>query len=608
MDHAKANETQDGGQTDRIIAEELQQLLASPMFVRSPVLSRLLQFLVDHRLRGGRAAPKAYAIATEALGRSVDFDPAVDSYPRVMVGRLRSLLDRYYADTPWVHRLRVPQGSYEVVVQHRTAPPSARSAEDRAADAAAGPRGYAGAGGPATPQRLHGAAAPSSRLGLWVVAIVIAGLALFTGWWVFGGHNRLFAGDPVPRPVLEVSAPLAGETSQSRALARALDGKLRDGLRRFDLVDLLSAKAPGGTAPATRADYRLDVSLVRNMEGPVDVTLVLNRVADQRTIWSQQMRLAEDQVPEFTAIEPAIAQLAGDYGAIVRDQVQRQPDNFAPGFPCVAQFHRMRQMRNAITAAQVDRCLRATLDANPLDPPALTALSLLRYSEWQPQRSTAAGAEALAEARSLAERAYESGPNTSTGLLAMARAHYYAGNCLGGNAMGAAAVRLNPYDADMTGFLGLLKLACGQMVEGEALLQRSLDLDASYPGVPAVALAFVLSQRGEQDRALAILDQIPSPNNMEPQFMMVRSVVLARQGQLPEARRIWRRLTEYARQPANAAPEKTLRQFIIAPAIVQRAAVALRDSGVVPGARVPGSAASRNQSSASPLASPAAAH
>src|SRR3546814_10209881 len=94
---AKANDTQDPAEVDRIIAEELETLLDSPMFTRSPVLSRLLQFLVEHRLRG-RSSPKAYAIATEALGRSEDFDPAVDSYPRVMVGRLRSLLDRYYAD------------------------------------------------------------------------------------------------------------------------------------------------------------------------------------------------------------------------------------------------------------------------------------------------------------------------------------------------------------------------------------------------------------------------------------------------------------------------------------------------------------------------------
>src|SRR3546814_19792968 len=61
--------------------------------------------------------------------------------------------------------------------------------------------------------------------------------------------------------------------------------------------------------------------------------------------------------------------------------------------------------------------------------------------------------------------------------------------------MGEAALALNPYDADMSGFLGLFKLACGQADEGEALLRRSLQLDASYTGVPAVTLAFVLSQR-----------------------------------------------------------------------------------------------------------------
>src|SRR3546814_10509936 len=103
MDRTKA-EASDSGDSDRIVAEELERLLASPLFVRSPVLSRLLQFLVDHRLRGGRSAPKAYAIATEALGRSADFDPAIDSYPRVMVGRseehtseLQSLMRNSYA-------------------------------------------------------------------------------------------------------------------------------------------------------------------------------------------------------------------------------------------------------------------------------------------------------------------------------------------------------------------------------------------------------------------------------------------------------------------------------------------------------------------------------
>ena len=581
MDQAKANETQDPGEVDRIIAEELEALLDSPMFTRSPVLSRLLQFLVEHRLRGGRSSPKAYAIATEALGRSEDFDPAVDSYPRVMVGRLRSLLDRYYADTPWVHRLRVPQGSYEVVVQYRSAPPSARSADDPPegddVKAAAVQSGLARTTAHARPSRPGGR---GSRFGRWIVVLILLALALFTLWTLREGSGRLFVGDPVPVPLLEVSPPVAGNLPQSRARARALDGKLRDGLRRFELVDLLSSKAPGGAAART-GDYRLDTSLVRTVEGDTDVTLVLNRVADQRAIWSQQMRLTSDQTPEFTAIEPLIAQLVGDYGVIVRDQIQRQPDNYAAGFPCLAQFNRMRQMRNAITAKQVDTCLRATIEATPRDPVALTALSLVRYGDWQPQRLTPAGREALGEARALALRSYESSPNSAAGLFAMARANFYSGNCAGGNAMGDAAIALNPYDADMSGFLGLFKLACGQAEEGEALLRRSLQLDASYPGVPGVTLAFVVSQRGEQEEAQRILDQMPSPSNMEPQYMMVRAIVLARQGDLNAAREQWKRLLAYTRQPADAAPETVLGRFMITPAVIQAASAALRESDVV---------------------------
>jgi len=583
MDQAKTNETQDPGAVDRIIATELESLLDSPMFTRSPVLSRLLQFLVEHRLRGGRSSPKAYAIATEALGRSEDFDPAVDSYPRVMVGRLRSLLDRYYADTPWVHRLRVPQGSYEVVVQYRSAPPPARSAEEVGSD-----DDVKAAIAPATAIGGMGARPRDGgfRFGRWLVVLVLLALALFTLWTLRGGSDRLFVGDPVPVPLIEVSAPVAGNLPESRAAARALDGKLRDGLRRFDLVDLLSSKAPGSTVTRT-SDYRLDTSLVRTVEGNTDVTLVLNRVADQRAIWSQQLRLTEQETPEFAAVEPLIAQLAGDYGVIVRDQVQRQPDNFSPGYPCLAQFNRMRQMRNVTNAKQVDACLRATIKANPRDPVALTALSLVRFGDWQPQRTTPAGREAFAEARALAQRSYESSPNSSAGLFAMARANFYAGNCAGGNAMGDGAVALNPYDSDMAGFLGLFKLTCGHGPAGEVLLRRSLQLDSSYPGVPAVTLAFTLSQRGEQEEARGILDNMPSPSNMEPQYMMVRAIVQARQGQVAEARAQWQRLLAYTRQPADAAPEKVLGRFIITPIVIQRASAALRDSGVVPDRAAP---------------------
>lgn len=584
MDHIIADQLPDGDETDRIIAAEFEQLRESALFTRSPVLSRLLQFLVEHRLRGGRSAPKAYAIATEALGRSADFDPAVDSYPRVMVGRLRTLLDRYYAETPWIHRLRVPQGSYEIVVQHRSAPP-ARSATDAEGDMAVelAPNTDTGVAGVASSHHKRDAGI-STRSGYArrVAALLFVLLAAAAGWWTYANWGRMGGATPVPTPLLEVGVPQAGETPVSRALARALDGRLRDGFRRFELVDLRSAEANGASAAAPQPDYRLDVLLVRDLDGPADVTLVLNRVADQRTIWSQQFHLEKAQMPEFAPVDTAIAQIAGDYGVIVRDQVQRHPNDLAPGFPCLAQFNRVRQMRSATAAKQIDACLRATLDRTPNDPVALSALSLVRFGDWQPRRNTPEGAAAFAEARALAQRAYENGPGSSAGLFAMSRANFYAGNCPAGLALGDGAMRLNPYDADIAGFLGLFKLACGQAEEGAALLQRSLDLDASYPGVPAVTLAFVRSQAGDQQAAQVILDRVPTPSKMEPQFMMVRAIVLARQGHVPEARATWQALLKYTKQPANAAPETVLRQFLITPAVIVRASAALRESGVVP--------------------------
>lgn len=317
------------------------------------------------------------------------------------------------------------------------------------------------------------------------------------------------------------------------------------------------------------------------MDGAADVTLVLNRVADQRAIWSQQLRLSDEETPAFAAIDPMIAQIAGDYGVIVRDQVQRQPDNFSPGYPCLAQFNRMRQMRSTPNARPVAACLRATLKGDPHDPVVLAALSLLRYGDWQPQRTTVAGRAAYDEARALAMQAYESSPNSSAGMFAVARVHFYAGNCPGGNIMGDAALRLNPYNADMVGFLGLFKIACGQAIKGEALLRRSLLLDDAYPGVPAVTLAFILSQRGDQQEARSVLDQMPSPSNMEPQYMMVRAVVLARQGDVAAGQAQWRRLLDYTGQPGTTAPEAVLGRFLINPVVIQRASAALRESGVL---------------------------
>lgn len=575
---------QEVNDSDQIIIAERDRLLASVFFQRSPVLSRLLQYLVEHQLQGGRVAPKAYAIATEALGRSADFDPAVDSYPRVMVGRLRNLLDRYYAENAGPYRVRVPQGSYEIIVQRLDVPSADDIAKapasvepDLAATAGAARKAGAGVWG-GVMQSLRGRSTAIKAAFIAIAVLILSGLA---GWWLNHSPVSPISTTLVRAPLVEIGTPVAGRSSVGLALSRGLEAKLRDGLRRFGAIQLHSGRMKGAESSKLKADYRLDSTMVRTVDGPVDVTLVLNRVADERTIWTQQIRVRRTEVPEFVPIEPAISKIAGDYGVIVQDQLDREPRNFSPGFPCFAQFNRLRQTRRSEMDAPVTQCLRTSLQRNPTNAVMLSAMSLLRFSQWQPTRSSLAGKLAYLEAQDLAYRANEAGSNTAAGLFALARAKFYTRNCEQGISLGELAMERNPLDADIVGHFGLFEVACGHAEKGEALLRRSLWLDDTHAGVPAVALAFMLSQRKENDAGLAILNRMAAPSNMEPQYLVVRSVIYARKGRLVEARRLWTRLLVYTKQPLDAAPETVLGQFMISPTVVKRAAAALRETGVV---------------------------
>ncbi len=105
------------GTADReAIDGELRRIFVAPQFNHSPVMRRLLSFLVDQTLAGNGPRLKAYTIAVDALGRDADFDARIDSYPRVQVGRLRKLLDEFYTDYPSNTGLRIhiPKGAYIV--------------------------------------------------------------------------------------------------------------------------------------------------------------------------------------------------------------------------------------------------------------------------------------------------------------------------------------------------------------------------------------------------------------------------------------------------------------------------------------------------------------
>lgn len=76
---------------------ELDAVLRSKDFVRSPALAKLLEYLCEKTFSGQIQEIKEFSIATEVFGRDRDFGEKRDSFVRVEVHRLRKKLQHYYA-------------------------------------------------------------------------------------------------------------------------------------------------------------------------------------------------------------------------------------------------------------------------------------------------------------------------------------------------------------------------------------------------------------------------------------------------------------------------------------------------------------------------------
>lgn len=105
---------------------ELESVLASQVFVRSPTLAHLLSYLCEKTFAGETAQIKEYSIALDVFGRHESFDQDTDSIVRVQVNRLRKRLAEYYAGEGAARELRIsiPVGHYIPLFQETPAAPA----------------------------------------------------------------------------------------------------------------------------------------------------------------------------------------------------------------------------------------------------------------------------------------------------------------------------------------------------------------------------------------------------------------------------------------------------------------------------------------------------
>jgi predicted ATPase len=102
--------------SEAAIRAQLQRILAVAPFTNAPVLSRFLRHVVEHALISDAAPLKEFAIGVDVFGRSIDYDPRLDTIVRVQARRLRKALLDYYRDAGRNDPLRIdmPKGQYGI--------------------------------------------------------------------------------------------------------------------------------------------------------------------------------------------------------------------------------------------------------------------------------------------------------------------------------------------------------------------------------------------------------------------------------------------------------------------------------------------------------------
>lgn len=98
---------------------ELQTVLHSHIFTRSPALSHLLSYLCEKTFAGETDQIKEYSVAVDVFDRQDSFDQDTDSIVRVQANRLRKRLSEYYAGEGAGHALHItiPVGQYVPLFQ-----------------------------------------------------------------------------------------------------------------------------------------------------------------------------------------------------------------------------------------------------------------------------------------------------------------------------------------------------------------------------------------------------------------------------------------------------------------------------------------------------------
>jgi hypothetical protein len=172
------------------IREQLDRLLAHPLFANSKRYPALLAYTVEQTLLGNASELKERSIGIEVFGRAPTYDANADPVVRITAGEVRKRLSIYYYDASHSGEpiIELPIGSYVPIFRQPDAPPDPPLLLPQPELVQPAPQGAMIAPSPSEPRR--------SRLG-WLLVTCLAALACAAG---VGIGLRIHPPPPVEQP------------------------------------------------------------------------------------------------------------------------------------------------------------------------------------------------------------------------------------------------------------------------------------------------------------------------------------------------------------------------------------------------------------------------
>lgn len=526
------------GQLRRKVDAELDAIEADPAFQRSPVMRRLLRFLVTETLAGRGETLKSYAIAVEALGREASFDPQTDSYPRVQVARLRKLLDAHYAHAVPVGdvQIRVPSGGYAVEF---VGEPSA----------------------PAAPKIVK------SKTGM-MRYVVIGGAAiavLLAAFFFWRPEENVWRVRNFPTIYLAPVTALDAVQAQ-RDAAVDLTASLRDGIDRFTAIDVINE-------PSTAADYRLDTTL-RAVPGGTRINVTLAQVDTGRVVWSRSSLREPIEGRVFDVDEVAAtlsARLAQPAGVVHGDGDQRNIDINTP-YGCWLALRSYWRTMPPEDEPAVRSCTMTWAAENPKSAMAHGAQSWFMAQDALKLKGKERD-DLLAQAHQEARKAVDLQPNDPGAQYSLMRTALYLGLERQARAAADRVIFFNGNNPEFMSGVAMFKIMMGD-ADGEAVLRKALSLHANPPQWVQSGLFFAAVARDDGPAALVAAEDFQAPGGPPLQHAMM-AMALARTGRMAEARGEWAKVVEADRQFADD-PVSIFDPLPLAPSVRDRSIAWLR--------------------------------